>query len=243
MARMTTLGAHSSADGAPIQPRARKASLRVTEIFHSIQGESTWAGMPCTFVRLTGCPLRCVWCDTAYAFSGGKRRSFDEILAEVRGHGCDLVELTGGEPLAQAGAFALADRLLEEGFTVLVETSGAIDVAPLDPRAHKIMDLKCPGSGEAARNLWSNLAHLTARDEVKFVVKNRADYEWARAVIAERGLADRIREGSLNALLMSPVWGETNLEALAGWILEDGLPVRFQTQLHKHIWGPDVKGV
>ena len=225
------------------RPRPRKASLRVTEIFHSIQGESTWAGTPCTFVRLTGCPLRCVWCDTAYAFSGGERMSFGEILAEVRGHGCGLVELTGGGPLAQAGAFALVDRLLEEGFTVLVETSGAIDVAPLDSRAHKIMDLKCPGSGEAARNLWSNLAHLTVRDEVKFVVRDRADYEWAREVIGERGLADRIREGSLNALLMSPVWGETNLEALAGWILEDGLPVRFQTQLHKHIWGPDVKGV
>ena len=225
------------------RPHARKASLRVTEIFHSIQGESTWAGLPCTFVRLTGCPLRCVWCDTAYAFSGGERMSFDEILAGVRGHGCGLVELTGGEPLAQAGAFDLVDRLLEEGFTVLVETSGAIDIAPLDPRAHRIMDLKCPGSGEEGRNLWANLAHLGARDEVKFVVKDRADYEWARTVIAERGLAHRIREGSLGALLMSPVWGEVNLEEMAGWILEDGLPVRFQTQLHKHIWGPDRKGV
>ena len=225
------------------RPHARKASLRVTEIFHSIQGESTWAGLPCTFVRLTGCPLRCVWCDTAYAFSGGERMSFDEILAGVRGHGCGLVELTGGEPLAQAGAFDLVDRLLEEGFMVLVETSGAIDIASLDPRAHRIMDLKCPGSGEEERNLWSNLAHLTARDEVKFVIGDRADYEWARTVIAERGLADRIRRGSLNALLMSPVWGEVNLEEMAGWILEDGLPVRFQTQLHKHIWGPDKKGV
>ena len=225
------------------RPHARKASLRVTEIFHSIQGESTWAGLPCTFVRLTGCPLRCVWCDTAYAFSGGERMSFDEILAEVRARGCGLVELTGGEPLAQAGALDLVDRLLQEGFTVLVETSGAIDIAPLDPRAHRIMDLKCPGSGEMERNLWSNLKHLTARDEVKFVIRDRADYEWARAVIAERGLADRIRRGSLNALLMSPVWAEVNLEEMAGWILEDGLPVRFQTQLHKHIWGPDAKGV
>ena len=224
-------------------PLARKASLRVTEVFHSIQGESTWAGLPCTFVRLTGCPLRCVWCDTAYAFSGGRRMSFDEILAEVRGHGCGLVELTGGEPLAQAGAFDLVDRLLEEGFTVLVETSGAIDIAPLDPRAHRIMDLKCPGSGEVERNLWSNLAHLTARDEVKFVIGDRADYEWARDVITGRGLADRIRAGSLNALLMSPVWGEVNLEEMAGWILDDGLPIRFQAQLHKYIWGPDAKGV
>ena len=166
-----------------------------------------------------------------------------QILAAVGAHGCDLVELTGGEPLAQAGAYTLVDRLLEAGFTVLVETSGAIDVGPLDPRAHKIMDLKCPGSGEVARNLWSNLDHLTARDEVKFVVGDRADYEWARDVISERGLRDRVRNGSLNALLVSPVWGATDLEALAGWILEDGLPVRFQTQLHKHIWGPDAKGV
>ncbi len=221
----------------------RRESLRVTEIFHSIQGESTWAGMPCTFVRLTGCPLRCVWCDTAYAFSGGERMSFDAILAEVSMHGCDLVELTGGEPLAQAGAYTLVDRLLDAGCTVLVETSGAIDVGPLDPRAHKIMDLKCPGSGEVARNLWSNLGHLTARDEVKFVVGDRADYEWARDIIVARGLADRVRNGSLNALLMSPVWGETDLEALASWILEDSLPIRFQTQLHKHIWGADAKGV
>ncbi len=240
---MTEVGSDRSAAEAPSRPSVRKESLRVTEIFHSIQGESTWAGMPCTFVRLTGCPLRCVWCDTAYAFSGGERMSFDAILAAVGAHGCDLVELTGGEPLAQAGAYTLVDRLLEEGFTVLVETSGAIDVGPLDPRAHRIMDLKCPGSGEVARNLWSNLDHLTARDEVKFVVGDRADYEWARDVISERGLGDRVRDGSLNALLMSPVWGETNLEEMAGWILEDGLPVRFQTQLHKHIWGADAKGV
>ena len=240
---MTKVGSDRSAAEAPSRPSVRRESLRVTEIFHSIQGESTWAGMPCTFVRLTGCPLRCVWCDTAYAFSGGERMSFDAILAAVGAHGCDLVELTGGEPLAQAGAYTLVDRLLEEGFTVLVETSGAIDVGPLDPLAHKIMDLKCPGSGEVARNLWSNLDHLTARDEVKFVVGDRADYEWARNVISERGLGDRVRGGSLNALLMSPVWGETNLEEMAGWILEDGLPVRFQTQLHKHIWGADAKGV
>ncbi len=240
---MTAVGSDRSAAEAPSRASVRKDSLRVTEIFHSIQGESTWAGMPCTFVRLTGCPLRCVWCDTAYAFSGGERMSFDAILAAVGAHGCDLVELTGGEPLAQAGAYTLVDRLLEEGLTVLVETSGAIDVGPLDPRAHKIMDLKCPGSGEVARNLWSNLDQLTARDEVKFVVGDRADYEWARDVISERGLGDRVRDGSLNALLMSPVWGETNLEEMAGWILEDGLPVRFQTQLHKHIWGADAKGV
>jgi 7-carboxy-7-deazaguanine synthase len=217
--------------------------LRITEIFHSIQGESTWAGLPCTFVRLTGCPLRCLWCDTAYAFHGGERMTLDAIVDEVVGIGTPLVEITGGEPLAHRNAFPLAERLLERGFTVLVETSGAFDVAPLDARVHKIMDLKCPGSGEVARNLWSNLDHLTARDEVKFVVADRADYEWARAVIRERGLDERVRRGELRALLFSPVWDAVDLEGLAGWILEDRLPVRFQVQLHKLIWGPQRTGV
>ena len=217
--------------------------LRVTEIFHSIQGESTWVGVPCTFVRLTGCPLRCVWCDTEYAFHGGERMSLDRILAEVERHPSKVVEITGGEPLAHPGAFDLAHRLLGSGYTVLVETSGAFDVAPLDPRAHKIMDLKCPGSGESHRNLWSNLDHLTARDEVKFVVKDRADYEWARRTIRERGLDVRAEEGRLRALLVSPVWGAVDLEALADWILEDALPVRYQIQLHKLIWGPERTGV
>jgi len=217
--------------------------LRITEIFHSIQGESTWAGIPCTFVRITGCPLRCVWCDTAYAFHGGERMTFDEILAEVESHGSHVVEITGGEPLAHAGTFRLADRLLEAGHTVLVETSGAFDVSPLDERVHKIMDLKCPGSGESERNLWSNLDHLTARDEVKFVVKDRADYEWTRDTIRDRGLDRRVEGGDLRALLVSPVWGEMNLEALAGWILDDGLPARLQLQIHKLIWGAARTGV
>ncbi len=217
--------------------------LRITEIFRSIQGESTWAGLACTFVRLTGCPLRCTWCDTEYAFHGGSKMTFAQILEEVRGHPAQLVEVTGGEPLAHPGAFPLVGMLLDEGYTVLVETSGAFDVAALDPRAHKIMDLKCPGSGETARNLWANLDHLTERDEVKFVVKDRADYEWTRQTIRERGLDARIGDGSLRALLISPVWGELDLEALAGWILEDSLPVRFQVQVHKLIWGPDTKGV
>ncbi len=217
--------------------------LRITEIFHSIQGESTWAGLACTFVRLTGCPLRCTWCDTEYAFHGGSKMTFAQILEEVRSHPAQLVEVTGGEPLAHPGAFPLVGMLLDEGYTVLVETSGAFDVAALDPRAHKIMDLKCPGSGETARNLWANLDHLTERDEVKFVVKDRADYEWTRQTIRERGLDARIGDGSLRALLISPVWGELDLEALAGWILEDSLPVRFQVQVHKLIWGPDTKGV
>ncbi len=223
--------------------RGSEPFLRVTEIFHSIQGESTWAGMPCTFVRLTGCPLRCVWCDTEYAFHGGDRMSLEEIVEDVRGRGCALVELTGGEPLVHPSAFELTRLMLEEGLTVLVETSGSVDVSALDPRAHKIMDLKCPGSGEMDKNLWSNLQHLTERDEVKFVVKDRADYEWSTRVIAERGLGERVRDGSLNALLMSPVWGEAKLEDLADWILEDNLPVRFQMQLHKLIWGPDATGV
>jgi 7-carboxy-7-deazaguanine synthase len=219
--------------------------LRVTEIFHSIQGESTWAGVPCTFVRLTGCPLRCVWCDTEYSFHGGERMELDAILARVREIGCPVVEITGGEPLVHANAFRLADRLLEEGFTVLVETSGSEDISPLAPEVHVIMDLKCPGSGEAKRNRWENLGHLDQRDEIKFVVADRTDYEWCREVIRERGLDRRVLEGSLRALLVSPVWGEggPDLEALAGWILEDRLPVRFQTQLHKHIWGADRKGV
>jgi 7-carboxy-7-deazaguanine synthase len=217
--------------------------LRITEIFHSIQGESTWAGVPCTFVRLTGCPLRCTWCDTAYAFQGGTRMTFGEIVSEVKSHSATIVEITGGEPLAHPGAVDLASLLLEEGFTVLLETSGAFDVSPLDDRVHRIMDLKCPGSGESARNLWTNLDHLGARDEVKFVVKDREDYEWARHAIQEHGLDDRVRAGTLRALLMSPVWGEIDLEAFASWILEDGLPVRFQVQVHKLIWGAEATGV
>ena len=218
-------------------------SLRVTEIFHSIQGESTWIGAPCTFVRLTGCPLRCAWCDTAYAFHGGELMTFTQILDAVAGYPATLVEITGGEPLAHRPAYELADRLLERGYTVLVETSGAYDVAPLDPRVHKIMDLKCPGSGESHRNLWDNLAHLTGRDEVKFVVRDRTDYEWARDAIRARGLDERVANGSLRALLVSPVWGEIGLEPLAGWILEDALPARLQVQLHKLVWGPERKGV
>lgn len=225
------------------QPSGGGDFLRVTEIFHSIQGEGTWAGLPCTFVRLTGCPLRCTWCDTAYAFFGGARRTLDAILAQVESFGTPLVEITGGEPLIHPNAFVLAQRLLDRGYTVLVETSGAVDVAPLDPRAHKIMDLKAPGSGEAVRNLWSNLEHLTARDELKIVLRDRADYEWARDTVRLRGLDERARRGELHAILFSPVWGELDLRQLAAWILEDHLPVRLQVQLHKLIWGEGVTGV
>jgi 7-carboxy-7-deazaguanine synthase len=169
--------------------------------------------------------------------------TLDDIVARVRAVGTHLVEVTGGEPLAHANAFDLVRMLLDTGHTVLVETSGAFDVAPLDARAHRIMDLKCPGSGESHRNLWSNLDHLTARDEVKFVVKDRTDYEWTRDVIRERGLDRRVGEGTLRALLISPVWSEVDLEELASWILEDALPVRFQMQLHKLIWGRERTGV
>lgn len=217
--------------------------LRVTEIFYSIQGESTWAGLPCTFIRLTGCPLRCVWCDTEYSFHGGERMTLDAIVAKVEEIGTRLVEITGGEPLIHKNAFRLADRLLDLGYTVLVETSGAVDVSPLDPRVHKIMDLKCPGSGEEARNLWSNLEHLTGRDEIKFVVKDRTDYEWARNVIREHRLDERVRDGTLRALLVSPVWDAIDFQELAEWILEDRLPIRYQVQLHKIIWGANVPGV
>ena len=215
----------------------------MTEIFRSIQGESTWAGLPCTFVRLTGCPLRCVWCDTAYAFHGGEKLTLDDILREVEALGSDLVEVTGGEPLAHRDAFTLIVKLADAGLTVLVETSGAIDVAPVDPRAHRIMDLKCPGSGEVDRNLWSNLDHLTARDEIKFVIADREDWDWAEGVIRVRRLDERVHHGTLAALLVSPVWGGVDLEAMAGWVLASGLPVRFQTQLHKLIWGAERHGV
>jgi 7-carboxy-7-deazaguanine synthase len=220
-----------------------RAFLRVTEIFHSIQGESTWAGLPCTFIRLTGCPLRCVWCDTAYAFYGGDRLTLDDIIARVDEIGTRLVEITGGEPLIHRNAFVLATRLLDRGYTVLVETSGAIDIAPLDPRTHRIMDLKCPDSGEESRNLWSNLDHLTARDEIKFVIASRRDYEWTRAVIREHRLDERVQRCALRGLLLSPVWEKMDFRELAEWVLEDRLPVRFQVQLHKIIWGASVPGV
>ena len=212
--------------------------LRINEIFFSIQGESTWAGRPCAFVRLTGCDLRCSWCDTEYAFHEGHTMAVEEVAAQLLGYGCDLVEVTGGEPLLQAGVYSLIARLLDTGTTVLVETSGASDVSRLDVRAIKVMDLKCPGSGESARNLWSNLEHLTPRDEVKFVIADRADYEWARDVLRRDNLAPRV-----NAVLMSCVFGRLEPALLAGWILEDRLPVRMQLQMHKHIWAPDARGV
>lgn len=224
-------------------------TLRINELFYSIQGESTWAGCPCFFVRLTGCPLRCHYCDTEYAFREGSPRTFADILAEIERSGARLVELTGGEPLAQKRVFDLIRILSERGITVLIETSGSIDITPCHPAAIRILDLKTPGSGECARNLLSNLEDLRPHDEVKFVITDRADYEWARSMILDHRLADRCR-----AVLMSPAFPQKKgLEilgcpgldprALAEWILADNLPVRQQTQLHKLIWDPGTRGV
>jgi 7-carboxy-7-deazaguanine synthase len=212
--------------------------VRVNEIFYSIQGESTWAGLPCVFIRLTGCNLRCVWCDTDYAFYAGKQMAIEEILERVRRYRCSLVEVTGGEPLLQKGVHALFAALLGGGYTVMVETSGERDLSVVDQRVIKIMDLKCPGSGECERNRWSNLDALTPRDEVKFVVADRRDYEWAREVICTRPLAR-----SVSTILLSPVYGRLSPADLAAWILEDHLPVRMQLQMHKSIWGADARGV
>ena len=219
-------------------PEAVPDRVRVNEIFYSIQGESTWAGRPCVFIRLTGCNLRCVWCDTAYAFYDGRQMAIAEVVAQVRDYACDLVEVTGGEPLLQKGVHPLFAALLAEKYTVMVETSGEQDLRPVDPSVIKIMDLKCPGSGECDRNRWNNLDLLTPRDEIKFVLADRRDYEWAREVIQVHGLAKRV-----NALLLSPVFGQLEPQALAAWILEDHLPVRMQLQMHKSIWGPATRGV
>ena len=211
--------------------------MRITEIFHSIQGESTFAGRPCTFVRLTGCPLRCAWCDSEYTFYGGTEMTLDDVLAKVRSYGCRLVEVTGGEPLHQPEAFTLIERLCAEGFEVLVETSGAIDIAPVDPRAHIIMDVKCPGSGMMDRMDWRNLDRIASKDEVKFVLKDRVDYEFARELVRRHNLTERC------PVLFSPSFGELDPRQLSEWVLADRLPVRVQLQLHKLIWDPNMKGV
>ncbi len=213
--------------------------LRVTEIFHSIQGESTHTGRPCAFVRLTGCPMRCVWCDSVYTFTGGDHLSIDEVLAQVRAMGCNLVEVTGGEPLAQPNAFTLINRLCEEGYEVLVETGGYVPTATVDPRATIILDVKCPGSGEDARNHWPNLEVLRAdKDEVKFVIANRNDWDFARDIIQRFDLEKRAK-----AVLISPAWNGVNLQDVAGWITSSGLNVRMQLQMHKYVWGPEARGV
>jgi 7-carboxy-7-deazaguanine synthase len=206
-------------------------ALRITEIFYSLQGEASRVGLPTVFVRLTGCPLRCTWCDTTYSFSGGEIMEITDILAVVGSHPAHQVCVTGGEPLAQKECLPLLTALCDAGYDVSLETSGAFDIAPVDPRVSCIMDLKAPDSGEAAKNLWANLAHLKPRDEIKIVIASREDYEWAREVVHAHGLDARC------PVLFSPAQGSVEPAALAGWILEDGLPVRFQLQLHKLLWG------
>jgi 7-carboxy-7-deazaguanine synthase len=213
--------------------------LRITEIFRSIQGESTHAGRPCTFIRLTGCPMRCTWCDSEYTFTGGEHISIDDVLAQVRDFDCRLVEVTGGEPLAQREAFDLIGRLCDAGYEVLIETGGYVSTEDLDQRAKVILDVKCPASGEAERNHWPNLRRLRPDlDEVKFVVADRADWDFARTVVKEYDLENLAR-----SILISPAWEQIDLQELANWIVESGLNARMQLQLHKYIWGADARGV
>jgi len=212
--------------------------LLIHEIYASIQGESSFAGLPCTFVRTTGCNLRCSWCDTTQAFHGGEKLARSEVLARALGFGTPLVELTGGEPLLQAGALPLLRELCDAGKTVLIETSGERDISQIDPRVHRIVDVKPPGSGESARNRYENFAHLTQRDELKFVLADRADYDWARELVARERLAERVRH-----VLFSPVHGALDARELVAWVLADGLPVRVNLQLHKYVWGATVAGV
>lgn len=211
----------------------RLALLRVAEIFHSLQGESTRVGLPTVFIRLTGCPLRCVWCDSEYAFTGGSRMDIDQVLRQVAHYQCRHVCVTGGEPLAQTACLSLLACLCDAGYSVSLETSGAIDIAPVDPRVVRIMDLKAPGSGEVERNLWSNLAELRTQDEIKFVLAGEEDYLWARDLLSEYDLA------AVCTVLFAPVQGRLDPVDLAAWILRDRLPVRFQLQLHKILWGAE----
>lgn len=227
-------------------------TLRVNEVFHSIQGESSYAGMPCVFVRLAGCHLRCAYCDTEYAFKEGRSVAIDDLVEQVLGYGCGLVEITGGEPLLQARVFDLMRRLCDAGVKVLVETSGACDIdggGACDERVVRIMDLKTPGSGEHRRNDLANIGRLRAHDEVKFVICDRADYEWSRAIIREHALDEKVHAVLMSAVFEQPrgleIVGHKGLpmRELAAWILEDRLPVRMQTQLHKFIWEPQTRGV
>jgi 7-carboxy-7-deazaguanine synthase len=212
-------------------------TLVINEIFKSIQGESSYAGLPCVFVRLTACNLRCSWCDTTYSFHEGTPMKVSDVIVKVLEYDCPLVEITGGEPLLQPNVFPLMSRLCDLGKKVLLETSGSVDVSQVDPRVVKIMDLKCPSSGEHTKNLYENLCFLDKKDEIKFVISSRDDYEFAKNLIYERKLP------SICTVLMSPVWETLPLKTLAEWILADKLPVRLQTQLHKIIWGADARGV
>jgi 7-carboxy-7-deazaguanine synthase len=213
-------------------------TLTVNELYLSIQGESTWVGRPCVFVRLTFCDLRCTYCDTEYAFYEGKKRILGDILEAVATYDCRLVEITGGEPLLQKNVLPLMAMLCDAGYTVLLETSGAHDISKVDPRVHRIMDLKTPGSGEVDKNCWANIDYLTLRDEVKFVIGSREDYEWAREKVQCYDLASRC-----HAVLFSPIFGRIDPRQIVEWILEDKLNVRFQLQMHKFIWSPMQRGV
>ena len=211
--------------------------LEVTEIYKSVQGESTYVGLPCVFVRLTGCNLRCVWCDTAYAFDGGKKLSVGKILDQVKSFGINLVEITGGEPLLQKEVFTLMEKLLKNKFLVMLETGGSLSIKHVPNGVVKIVDLKCPGSGEENNNDWSNLGHLSSKDQIKFVIADRNDYEWSRSVLQSYKLDKKVQ------ILFSPVFEKLTLKDLTEWILEDNLAVRLQTQLHKHIWDKNKIGV
>jgi 7-carboxy-7-deazaguanine synthase len=213
-------------------------TLIINEIYQSVQGESTWAGLPCVFVRLTFCDLRCTYCDTAYAFYKGEKTSLSKIMAQVLTYKCPLVEITGGEPLLQKNVLPLMRELCDHGLTVLIETSGAHDISRIDPRVHRIMDLKTPSSGESQRNRLENIPHLNRGDEVKFVLGSREDYLWAKAQIQTYNLAERC-----GTILFSPVFGKIEPRSIVEWLLADKLPVRFQLQLHKFIWAPETKGV
>jgi 7-carboxy-7-deazaguanine synthase len=213
--------------------------LRITEIFLSIQGESSHAGRPCAFVRLTGCPMRCRWCDSEYTFTGGERRTFDEIFAQLEAFGCNLVEVTGGDPLAQKNVYPFITKLLDEGYEVLIETGGFFSIEQVDRRAKIILDVKCPASGEAERNHWANLERLNLeKDEVKFVLADVHDWEFAKSMIAKYDLETRAKE-----ILISPIFGIENLAEIAERVAQSRLKVRLNLQLHKYIWGRDVHGV
>jgi 7-carboxy-7-deazaguanine synthase len=212
--------------------------LTINEIFHSIQGESTHAGRPCVFVRLTACDLRCSWCDTTYAFHEGHKMSVDDVLQRVDAYGCDVVEITGGEPLLQKDVYPLMRQLLDGGRTVMLETGGHLSVEDVPDGVIRVIDVKCPGSGESARNHWANLDRLRPTDEIKFVLRDRADYEYAREIVESRRLLGRCA-----AVLFSPVHGVLDAKALAAWVLEDRLPVRVQLQIHKFIWDATTRGV
>jgi 7-carboxy-7-deazaguanine synthase len=217
--------------------RNNPGTLVINEIFHSIQGESSAMGLPCVFIRLTYCNIRCSYCDTAYAFTEGKETPIEEIIGAVRGYGCKLVEITGGEPLFQENVHLLMKRLCDGEYDVLLETGGSLDIGGVDPRVRRIVDFKCPSSKMMEKNLWENVEHLKAGDEVKFVIGTREDYDWSKHVMGHHQI---LRRGPV---LLSVVFGELEPAVLARWILEDKLNVRFQLQMHKYIWHPETKGV